>query len=577
MITDSHSFPAKVDGKYALGKPGYFWLAAALIYFSIAFFSLNKPLTMDQAIPTAWNAGAIANYGWDALGDADTDYEVAHPLLYQNLLALSFAVFGESEVAARLVGLLCVLAVLWVIVRLSMLIYSGRRAVAVGGIAALLYAVNPFVVQQSLLVEQQTTVLPLALSLFIYYLYKTDFSTSLKSIFGLSSLFALCIWAKELSPFFLLIALAPFMCFYRGFRQACILTISVGVLGVILFAISWSIYCAATGIDPLSFVEFTIEKKLLNPEYHDQKASFWKFARYTAKWISFVTPAFVLLFLLAAIARMMDFIKRRERIQRIDFIWLYLAVYVFITNVLMYGTLRYQYPLYSMAAIVVSAYVYDLIEFATRRQVIFSIGAGILLAIFVALLITDAHQLKYSHYFLHWVVFPLTLCALTTLTCRVSMLSGKYLGLTAVCFLVTTNLAMGIQQSKPYSTAVSWEGDYGEEGFFETLVFLEENLGSSTPILRKDFGYYLVIGSPNRESKWIYNLIFRANISDDVAYDAILQRDVKYIVLDRYSNRPRAIKLIDPYYSFSRQYGDFDIYERKEFSGTVVTPLQEAE
>jgi hypothetical protein len=135
--------------------------------------------------------------------------------------------------------------------------------------------------------------------------------------------------------------------------------------------------------------------------------------------------------------------------------------------------------------------------------------------------------------------------------------------LTMLSFLVATNLLLSIKQTAPYTTAASW-GEYGERGFDETLDYLRANLNGSVPIIRKDLGYYLTISQPNREFTWIYNSIFRGNLKDPVRItelqDTISRDDVRYVVLDRYSNRKEASKLIGVSFSQVHKFGDFDVY-----------------
>jgi hypothetical protein len=81
-------------------KYSYYLVLASLLYIIVAIFSINKPLTLDQADPVAENAGAIAHFGFDALGSKDKHYEIAHPTLHHHLLAMVFMIFGESTFTA---------------------------------------------------------------------------------------------------------------------------------------------------------------------------------------------------------------------------------------------------------------------------------------------------------------------------------------------------------------------------------------------------------------------------------------------------------------------------------------------
>ena len=104
-----------------------FLILSILLYSSIALFSVNKALTMDQAIPVAANGGAIAIQGFNALGNTDKYYEIAHPPFHQHLLAISFLIFGETTIAARLVGLICTIGILILIFQFARMVKDKRR------------------------------------------------------------------------------------------------------------------------------------------------------------------------------------------------------------------------------------------------------------------------------------------------------------------------------------------------------------------------------------------------------------------------------------------------------------------
>jgi len=114
---------------------------------------------------------------------------------------------------------------------------------------------------------------------------------------------------------------------------------------------------------------------------------------------------------------------------------------------------------------------------------------------------------------------------------------------------------------------VSWD-EYGEEGFMDTLEYLKKNLGTSTPVIRKDFGYYLSLDRPNREYMYVYTSIFRGdNLKNTNGMSniksSILKDDIEYIVLDPHANPATAKNIISPYYDFVQKFGDFEVYRKK--------------
>jgi len=539
----------------------HFWLAATTIYLTFAIFSINKPLTLDQAQPTATQAAAIATYGWDALGNSRSHYEISHTLLHVHLVALSFQLFGESTVAARAVGLLCFLGVLFMIIILSLELYPRRKGLIVGGIAALLYALNPFAVQRSLLVSEETTLVPLTLLLFIYYLYRTDFHIMCRSLLILSALFALSLWAKEFPPFFLLAALFPFLWLYRGVRQAFIITGAIALLGILWFGVSWGLYCALTGVPLLSFIEYSTIDKLFDPAFHEG-LSLLRIGYSFAKKTFYVTPALTVLLVLAAIRRVKLFRSKRRRLEPTDYLWIYVGIYLAVTHVHFLPP-RYQYPVYSVAVILIGEYLFDLLKGVSKRQLTIALVVGLVVAIGCAAVLADPHRLRVREYVVMWTLAPVLACCVLVMLAGISVRSRGFLAVAGVSFLVATNVGIAIQQTRPYTTAPSW-GEYGEEGFGETLEYLRASVGQSVPVIRKDLAYYLRIGQPER--KYIYNRIFRKN-SETPRREIeriLLREDVSVVVLDRFASAENVSDILYRYYVSVRKYGDFEVFRKRE-------------
>jgi hypothetical protein len=530
---------------------------------------------MDQAMPVAENASAIAHLGFDALGSKDYNFEISHTTLHQHLLAITFIILGETTISARILGVFCFIGVLFFIAQLSKQLFSGDKGIKIAGIATILYALNPFAIQYSLLVDQETTLLPLTLLIFFYLFFRQKFYFNYIAIAILSGAFALCLWGKEMSPYFALISLFPFLWLYRGIKEAILVTVQICLLGSVIFAVTWIFYCLKTGVPILSFVKFTILDKAFNPDYHKGRSIYGglaKLALTTGRW---VTPHLLLLMLVACISRAMQLIKNKFVFQPTDYLWFYIALYWSVTNLFMYNYPRYQYPLYSIAVVLIAQHLYSILKDVNRKQFIVSIILGLLFAIALTLLfedpllsISNVGNKKYLliKYLLWMVILPLFSSIVILALTKVVVFSNKCFVMALLSCLIATNISLNIKQSRSYTTAVSWN-EYGERGFVKTLDFLEANLDGSVPIIRKDLAYYLIINQPDDELRWIYTEIFRGKLIDpdklDLIKKIISRKDVKYIVLDRYTNRSEASKIISPYFDMIHRNGDFDIYRKK--------------
>jgi hypothetical protein len=538
-------------------------LAAAAVYALFAAFSLSKPLTLDQAIPTAWNAGAIARHGFGALGDRAEHYEISHTLLHQNLLALLFAAFGETTVTARALGFLCFLGTLVAIRKLSTVVFAGGEAV--GDIAVLLYAINPFAIQYSLLVDQETSVLPLGLLLFFYAAYRGRLVFGAREILRLSLVFALAVWCKEFTPYFILPALGLFVGLRDGVARAVGVTAQIGGYGTALFAASWIAYCLATGVPVLSFWEFSVAGKALSGEFHGRHGLLGAAAQlvtYTGRWI---TPALLGLAALAGLARVRQWVRGERRVEPADLLWLYAGGFWAITNLRMYQFPRYQYPLYSVVVILVARFLHDRLGRMEPRKVGSAVGVGVALAVVLAVSPGDPLLMPLGRYLGWWIVVPvgLTLVLLWALGARCVSAAGAILALVALC--VGMSLSLDVKQCADYTTAVSWD-EYGERGFDDTLAFLRARLGDTVPVVRKDLAYYLAVDRPERDREWIYTSIFwrlGEPRADRRVAEALARDDVRYIVLHRYSPPEEAQPVLASCCELVETFGDFWVYRKR--------------
>jgi len=238
---------------YQPGIPLCF-LLSVIIYCSISSFSLIKPFTLDEAIPMADNASAINTYGLKAMGLSNPEhphksrYEVAHPLLYHFLLSIHFFIFGENTVSGRLMALFCFVITLLLILMISRQLFSGNKGSMVGILAIFFFSINPFCIQHSLLLDIDTTILPVLIMIFYYGFLRFGIGKTTFSIMVLSTLFAMCLWAKEITPYFVLLSMLIYLSVARNIRSALTISGLIGLLGTLLFIISWIIFCHFTNV-----------------------------------------------------------------------------------------------------------------------------------------------------------------------------------------------------------------------------------------------------------------------------------------------------------------------------------------
>ncbi|UCH79279.1 MAG: glycosyltransferase family 39 protein [Candidatus Coatesbacteria bacterium] len=193
----------------------------------------DEPQFVDVAFSLAHTARPMAFSGstWNAV--------LSHPLLYHSLLAVPVGFAGKLPEAARLVGLLAFFATgafLWALARKV----TGERWGPF--LAVLLYGLHPLALQSALLVEIDTTLLPLLTVVGAWYLARRGFDLGGGGWLGLGLLFGVSLAAKFTTPPLLLGALALYYVGARRGRQLAYVAAAGGV-GVALFAAYYFPYC----------------------------------------------------------------------------------------------------------------------------------------------------------------------------------------------------------------------------------------------------------------------------------------------------------------------------------------------
>ncbi len=221
-------------------------LACALaVCLALAVGGLSKPLVYDEVdfakaaaavarsgVPL-YDRGWIADYPERPDSGAQYQYALYHPPLYVYLLAGSFRLFGESEAAARSVGLLGLACSLLLLYALGRTLFQVRAA---GLLAAGLWALSPFAIQSALLLDIDGTILtPLVLAFVLLFVRGRDRVAA--------GVLALALAAKLTAPALVGLGLVVHFSVRRERAQLARLG-RVVAAGTTLFLVSWLVLAA---------------------------------------------------------------------------------------------------------------------------------------------------------------------------------------------------------------------------------------------------------------------------------------------------------------------------------------------
>jgi len=214
-------------------------LGACLVITLCAAVMRWQPLTMDE------NDFFLAAADWLNLRQV-----IPHPQLYVHLVQLCFAVWGITPDAARLSVLVPNLITVALIPWLVKLVYrddarrSSRPAISV--LAVWLYALSPFVIQNSVLIDIDNGVLTTALTLMLCLWFALKDAPARLRVLLLSLGFAACLWFKLPTPPMLVVAIALFSALRGAWRDAGV-AVMFGAIGAGLFVGTHTIYSTLTG------------------------------------------------------------------------------------------------------------------------------------------------------------------------------------------------------------------------------------------------------------------------------------------------------------------------------------------
>jgi hypothetical protein len=555
-----------------MGCARWLLVVAAIAYLGFAAFSIDKPLQLDEALPTAWNAGEIERFGFTALGREGAGYEISHPLLYQHVLGLAFAAFGESAAVARGLGAAAFLASLGLLVALARRLWEGQRGLLVGAVAALLYATNPLCLQQSLVADPETTLVPIAILGVCLALIARPPLSSPSALLGVSALFAFSLWCKEFPPYFLLAGFAAAAAFGGQLRHGVASAAAVGLLGTALFALTWWLYCLATGVPLLAFIEFSLVDKALAPGFYHERslgAALDAYLGLTGRWAQ---PAFHLLLAGAGFVHLGERLRGQRGPSPLDFLWSWVAIYAAVTLLVFYAIPRYQMPVYAPAALLIADRVVALFaaERAPRigRRLAATLAGCVALGAFLAWIADDPIRLHAGPYLRVGVLAPLGAALVLALAC-LGGASWQTRGAAVLLgWLAAGSTHLHLEQTAGHNTSASW-GTYGERGMDECAAFLDRALGEGTFVARKDVLYALTLRRGSRDLPFVPNTLFRGDLTAperraEVAR-LLARDDVAYVVLDPESSPAAAETLLAeqrPPWGAVQRCGDFAVFAR---------------
>lgn len=592
-------------------NPRYLVLTGLVLFVFFCAFSINKPLTTDE-VELSGAALAIAKTGIPLYynGDSPAEYRAAKDLwilretpreqfqygmwhsslLYLYSLALFLKVFGAVNWAARMPGVICFLLTLWLLRGILLKVYPTEKAEKVFGFTALLYLINPLLLQQGLMLDLDNTVVTVTCVLFLHEFLRLDLKGVpwLRKYGWLTLVMALGFWAKEFPPIYLTVALLVYLALQRRWRD-CIGAFLTLVVGAALFWCSWWAFCRLMGLPVMYFIKWSIigilgqGEGLFTTILKDSGMTnalfsvFFSFLHPTL-WVS---PYYMVLFFLVAGKRFWAFLCQR-RLEPLDLLLLYAALLFFVTMVYRPEGwfLKHNYPSFGILTLLFAVFVHEHGGPLSWRELLAGMALAIGIAVAQVLILRDVVLTLFRgglkalgdwHLTAFYVMGVVVLLAIVRASRQ--QWSVARCGLAALVLgLVGANLGLSWMQRAPYVTSISWN-NYGETGFTEAAAYLKSMMKPDDVVIcRKDFGYFLQKDLEFPYRKWFNPCVLDSVKSPDELVRNITGPGVRTIVLDRYAigysmqNRHvPVLQVVQQFYRVDKQIGSFYILRRANF------------
>ena len=319
-----------------------FFLALCLfIAFSIT--RIQQPVAQDElhkfvAAKTLLTTGVPQRYAAPDRIQADS------PHLYLRSMVFAFRIFGVSEIVARLPGVVSVLLAIVMVFFITHSLSKGdqNQRLQWAGLSSLLYASTPAVIQGSLILDNDNTILiPTVLLLcWSFIKYQQEEKVRWAILTGLAM--AISLWVRVTTPPIVALLLLLYVLISKRSSRTKLISMGAILFGTLLFLVSWYLYCKVTGVpfsQPFTYAIKSLQRKAQGPGGLTVYQVFQNLILLSL-WLG-IFPLFLLLFIMKR--RCKSFIE--DRILNLEDIFL-LGGLIIIGGYMLIGGTVFGYPKY---------------------------------------------------------------------------------------------------------------------------------------------------------------------------------------------------------------------------------------
>lgn len=574
------------------------------VFVLLMFAQADKKFVLD-AVDFPVLAKAISETGlpYHYRGETDpSSLGLWHPPLYAYGLAAFIKIFGFSENIVRAFGMCCTLisAFLCIFIYKALFTISTTEKYLFSIIFLTIFLWHPYTIANATVPDIDSTVLPVAILIFLYYLanfpnseHSPEAKWPFKSVLTLGVFFAVSLWTKLTTPL-VLIPAAFFVLYIRGWSlgKSAGMSMTIATVGGAFFIATYWFYCFLLKL-PFDFVfRFLLFSFTKNASsggglsvFLDGVIGHLSYARQFANAIGLTS-----LFAITLAVGSLLFRKDRTKSDSIVLVFAGMAAFVTLFYLSLTGAFggffKYPYAVFPLFVLVLARYMSKTLAIMPRYKgwltsrfggaltpanmdvawIVLASGMAVAVCYFHNPVIRDAstyqdQPVAYSMMFL----VPISALLLAGLSVKKPVELFMRYGLSALlAMMVVSQFWISRSQAvAPYPTTYH----FGQMGLDETVSYLKNEAGTNETIwAMKDVGHYSGL-------KYIenYPLLFKplSDMERGIG-DLVEVRKVRYFVvtknigqdrIDAYSDLKTALETCC---SVNREFGNFVIYKAKQ-------------
>jgi len=511
-------------------------------------------------------AETIATTGMPIYTGANNNIQFGlwHPPLYANILGASFRLFGVHEWSARVISVIFTLGTFVVVYFLTKAISNNNNIITL--LSCFLFLFNPLVMQGSLLIDIDNSILMFLMMIFIYTYLKVD-RTKKTNLILLGVLFGITLWAKLPTPPILILGIFIFNSLNKNVKTGIMESLTIGSIGATLFLLTWLLYCKL--LDLPFLYPFIHSFGYLNTgenSLHFLLTHLWGLKNI----VFWATPFFILLVAIVFVKRVGRYLQTKQ-LEALDLLvvigTLIFFEYLIVGSYQTQDFPRYFIPMMPVFSIVLANFIGGFGQEFNDNRFLISL-TFLVLAIYFLFVLGDpllVDRIIFNTVSIYEIVMETAQTFLFyMLPLGISYFLFKILKVknAAILAIVISLIACSICLNITHSQADYSVGYFhGEKGMDKTIEYLKPRVNPNDSIIaRADVAYALSVKNyyslPNNPSE----------------FDKLIDnKNIKYVAVNKGGyfttlKHASVYERIDEVFELDAQFGDFRIYKNKKLS-----------